>query len=368
MGVKLLMLHNVTKGMKIAEDVYKGSQLIVKKNKEVTQEVLDVLHFSDIISVTVYDGKDDETPKPTPEKPANETKNAAPSHSERLRQTETFKKFEESFHETTDKFKVALNDIARNQNAVPVDDLFASANNIMEHATNTYQLMDILSNIRYFDDSTYAHSLNVALLANILGRWLRFNDEELKNITVSGMLHDIGKVLLPKEIIQKPSGLTEEEYQIVKSHPMEGYKVLMSKGVDENMANAALFHHEKCDGSGYPNGFTGDQICDTAKIIAIIDVYEAMTANRVYRDGICPFKVIRIFEDEGYAKYDPKYMLPFLRGIADTYLHNNVLLSDGRDGEIILTNTTTPSKPSLMVGGQFVDLSKTPGLTIEKIL
>ncbi|MBE5924073.1 MAG: HD domain-containing protein [Lachnospiraceae bacterium] len=366
MGLKLLMLHNVTKGMKIAEDVYKGSQLIVKKNKEVTQEVLDVLHFSDIISVTVYDGKDDE-PAPAPAKP-EPAKSSGPSHSERLRQTETFKKFEEAFQETTENFKVALNDIARNQDAVPVDDLFESANNIMEHATNTYQLMDILSNIRYFDDSTYAHSLNVALLANILGRWLHFDEEELKKITVAGMLHDIGKVVLPKSIIQKPSALTEEEFQIVKSHPMEGYKILMSKNVDEEMASAALFHHEKCDGSGYPNGFTGDQITDIAKIIAIIDVYEAMTADRVYRDGICPFKVIRIFEDEGYAKYDPKYMLPFLRGIADTYLHNNVLLSDGREGEIILTNTTTPSKPSLIVNGQFVDLSKTPGLTIDKIL
>ena len=109
-------------------------------------------------------------------------------------------------------------------------------------------------------------------------------------------------------------------------------------------------------------------MCYTAKIIAIVDVYEAMTANRCYRDGICPFQVIRMFEDEGYTKYDPQYMIPFLRGIADTYLHNTVLLSDGTQGEIILTNNTTPSKPSLMVNGAFVDLSMKSGLSIEKIL
>ena len=155
---------------------------------------------------------------------------------------------------------------------------------------------------------------------------------------------------------------------MIKSHPLKGYNLLKSKNVDEDIAQAALLHHEKCDGTGYPTGVTGDKMVYTAKVIAIVDVYEAMTANRCYRDGICPFQVIAMFEDEVYTKYDPQYMFPFLRGIADTYLHNTVLLSDGRQGEIILTNNTTPSKPSLMVGNEFVDLSKTAGISIEKIL
>ncbi|MBR1598042.1 MAG: HD-GYP domain-containing protein [Lachnospiraceae bacterium] len=366
MAVKQIMLHKLTKGMKIAEDVYKGSQLLVKKNKEVTQEILDILHFSSIVSVAIYDGEE-----PVPEKKAGippSLQKSQPSHSEKLRQSEAFKKFEEEFNETTETFTHALNDIAKKTDSVNMDELFDSANNIMENATNTYQLMDILSNIRYFDDSTYAHSLNVALLANILGRWLHFDEEQLKKITVAGMLHDIGKVLIPKEIIQKPGKLTEEEFQMIKSHPAKGYNLLKSKNVDEEIAQAALMHHEKCDGTGYPMKVTGDKICYTAKVIGIVDVYEAMTANRCYRDGICPFQVIRMFEDEGYTKYDPQYMIPFLRGIADTYLHNTVLLSDGSQGEIILTNNTTPSKPSLMVGGTYVDLAMKPGLTIEKIL
>ena len=367
MAVKQVMLHKVTKGMKIAEDVYKGNQLIVKKNKEVTQEVLDVLHFSSIVSVAVFD---DDEPAPAPPNAMTPQENQQPqlSHSEKLRQSETFKKFEEEFNAHTETFTHSLNDIAKKNDKVNVDELFASANEIMEHATNTYQLMDILSNIRYFDDSTYAHSLNVALLANILGNWLHFDDEKLKKITVAGMLHDIGKVLIPKEIIQKPGKLTEEEFQIIKTHPVQGYRLLKSKNVDEDIAQAALLHHEKCDGTGYPTGVTGDKIGYTAKVIGIVDVYEAMTANRCYRDGICPFQVIRMFEDEGYQKYDPTYMIPFLRGIADTYLHNTVLLSDGSQGEIILTNNTTPSKPSLMVNGAFVDLSKRSDLSIEKIL
>ena len=234
MAIKNVMLHKVSIGMKIAEDVYKGSQLVVKKNKEVTQEVLDVLHYSSIISVAVYDGEEP-PPKPKPTIQA-----AQPSHSEKLRNSEVFKKFEEEFNETTETFTHALNDIAKKTDSVDMDELFASANNIMENATNTYQLMDILSNIRYFDDSTYAHSLNVALLANILGRWLHFNEDELKKITVAGMLHDIGKVLIPKEIIQKPGKLTEEEFQMIKSHPQKGYELLKSKNVDDDIALAEI--------------------------------------------------------------------------------------------------------------------------------
>ncbi len=371
MAVKQIMLHKVTKGMKIAEDIYKGNQLIVKKNKEVTQDVLDVLHYSSIVSIAVYDENGEEAPTaaPTAAPAASSPSQAAPlSHSEKLRNSESFKRFEEAFNKQTETFTHALNDIAKKNEKVDVDELFSSANEIMEHATNTYQLMDILSNIRYFDDSTYAHSLNVALLANILGRWLNFDENMLKKITVAGMLHDIGKVLIPKEIIQKPGKLTAEEYQTIKTHPVQGYRLLKSKNVDEDIAQAALLHHEKCDGTGYPTGVTSEKLGYSAKVIGIVDVYEAMTANRCYRDGICPFQVIRMFEDEGYAKYDPKYMLPFLKGIADTYLHNTVMLSDGTQAEIVLTNNAVPSKPSLMAGAQFIDLSRRPDIRIEKIL
>ena len=363
MGVKHIMLHKLTPGMKIAEDVYKGSQLVVKKNRLVSQEVLDILHYSSIVSVAVFDGEDN-APAPAPAAATS----GEMSHSEKLRSSETFKKFEEEFNSATETVTHALNDIAKKNEKISVDELFASANNIMENATNTYQLMDILSNIRYFDDSTYAHSLNVALLANILGRWLNFDEEHLKMLTVAGMLHDIGKVLIPKEIIQKPGKLTEEEFKTIKQHPVLGYKLLKSKNVDDAISFAALMHHEKCDGTGYPTSAKSNQIYASAKLIAIIDVYEAMTANRCYRDGICPFQVIRMFEDEGYAKYEPSYMIPFLRGISETYLHNTVLLNDGSRGEIVLTNNATPSKPGIMSGNNFIDLAKRSDLTIEKIL
>lgn len=361
MNVVQIMLHKVTLGMTIAEDVYRESQLLIPKGTVVDNEVLNILRYSSIVSVAVY-GKDT-SQKKTPSVSVPEK-----THSEQIRESKSFKEFEENFHETTETFSYTLNDIASRNKDVDIDILFDSANEIMAGETNTYQLMDILSNIRYFDDSTYAHSLNVAMLANISGRWLHMGEHDLKLLTVAGMLHDIGKVLIPPEIIKKPGPLTKEEFEIVKQHSLKGYKLLKGKNVDENICQAALLHHEKCDGSGYPLGLKGDRINELAKLITIVDIYEAMTANRCYREGICPFAVIRMYEEEGYSKYDPKYLLPFLQGISDTYLHNTVLLNDGRKGEIILTNKTAISRPGLLVNGEYLDLTRYPELNIIAIL
>lgn len=350
-------------GMTIAEDVYDNSRLIIPKDTVVNNEVLEILRFSSVIAVSVY-GKEDtkETISPTA------VQNDQPTHSERVRNLASFQKFEKTFHQTTGNFTCQLNDIANRSNSIDLDALFASASEMMAGETNTYQLMDFLSNIQYFDDSTYAHSLNVAMIANILGRWLHFNDEDLKIITVAGMLHDIGKLLVPSDIIKKPGRLTKEEFDIMKQHPYNGYKLLIEHGTDERIAQAALLHHEKCDGSGYPFGLKGYKINNLAKLITIADIYEAMTANRCYRAGICPFEVIKMYEEEGYQKYEPKYLITFLQGISDTYLHNTILLNDDRQGEIIMTNKTSPSRPFIKVDNEFIDLSRRPDLNIVSIL
>ncbi len=361
MNVIQIMLHKVTLGMTLAEDVYKGTQLLIPKGTVIDNEVLNILRYSSIVSVAVYGMDMNRKKEPAVEMPAQ-------THSEKIRKSESFKVFEEQFHESTEEFTYTLTDIATKNNEVDIDSLFESANEIMAGETNTYHLMDILSNIRYFDDSTYAHSLNVAMLANILGRWLHMNDHDLKLLTVAGMLHDIGKVLIPPEIIKKPGALTPEEYEIIKTHPMKGYQLLKQKNVDENICRAALLHHEKCDGSGYPIGLKREKINEIAKLVTIVDVYEAMTANRCYRAGLCPFDVIKMFEEEGYAKYEPKYLVPFLHGISDTYLHNTVLLSDGRKGEIIMTNKNHASRPTIMSGTDYIDLTFYPNLQIVTIL
>lgn len=363
MKVVHVMMHKVMLGMTIAEDIYQNSLLLVPKGTVVNDEVLTLLRATPIISLPVY-GKDDsakdniEVSVPVDQE----------THSEKVRNSEEFIAFDNQFKETTKNFTYELNDIANRTDDINTDELFDSAREMMSEETNTYHLMDILTNIRYFDDSTYAHSLNVAMLANILGRWLHFDEKDLKTLTVAGMLHDIGKVSMPADIIKKPARLTDQEFSIIKKHPLKGYELLKKRGIDENIAQAALLHHEKCDGTGYPLGIKGNKINELAKLITIVDIYEAMTANRCYREGICPFTVIKMYEDEGYVKYEPKYLVPFLQGISDTYLHNTVLLNDGRRGEIVLTNKTHISRPGILIDNQFVDLDRQPDLDIVAIL
>ena len=133
-------------------------------------------------------------------------------------------------------------------------------------------------------------------------------------------------------------------------------------------SKAALMHHERCDGSGYPMGLTMEEIDDYALIIAIADVYDAMTAARSYRAPLCPFEVIAEFEKDGLQKYKPKYILTFLENIANAYQNNRVMLSDGTSARIVLLNHRRLSKPLVQLDdGACIDLEKSP-LYIKAII
>ena len=132
--------------------------------------------------------------------------------------------------------------------------------------------------------------------------------------------------------------VSKGEYQYVKMHAQFGYEILKNQDLDMRIKQAALYHHERCDGTGYPFGHDITKLSDFECIISIADVYDAMTADRCYRSGLCPFEVISFFEEEGIQKYHPKYINPFLQRIAKTYLNSDVLLSNGETAKIIYLN------------------------------
>lgn len=360
MVVDRITINNVRIGMVIAEDVYnENAQLIVPKGATVNERILQKLVFFSVKWVWVYGTV----------KQAKVVEGRLPvTHSEKIRASTEFHEFSAKYEAKTETFKYELNDIADKNADIDIDGLFNTATDMLSGDSNTYHLFDMLHNMLNFDDSTYAHSLNVAMIANILGKWLNLDEKELKTLTVAGMLHDIGKLLVPQEIITKPGKLTPEEFKQIQEHTNKGYKLLTERGIDDTIARVALMHHEKCDGSGYPLGLKGNQISEYAKLITVVDIYEAMTANRVYRDGVCPFEVVRIYESEGFQKYDTKYLMTFLREIVDTYINNTVMLSDGTQGEIIMINQQSLSNPIVKVGAEFKDLSKLPDLNIVNLM
>ena len=157
------------------------------------------------------------------------------------------------------------------------------------------------------DNYTNGHSQRVADYSREIAKRARFSEKDQEEIYIMGLLHDIGKIGIPDAVINKPDKLNEEEYEIIKKHPVMGAKILDNIKEDPNLALGAKCHHERYDGSGYPEGLAGDSIAEFAKIIAVADSYDAMSSYRSYRDVLDQDIIIKEFEKGRGTQFDPKY-------------------------------------------------------------
>lgn len=366
--MKRVKTKDLFPGYVLAEDVYNfNGQMILPKGLVLTDKVITRLEFYSIMSVRVEDELD--TSVDTSVGDNSNTANEEIPHSELIKNSKDFQEFKASFDETLSGFKDSINNIVTLNAPIDTDALLSDTKDLITHSKESaFSTFDMLHNMRQYDDLTFAHSMNVSLICNVFAGWLKMTQEETDLITLCGMLHDIGKLKIPDTIIKKPDKLTSDEFQLVKTHTVEGYHILKAQNVDTHIANAALMHHEKCDGSGYPLGLNADKIDYYAKIVAIADVYDAMTSARVYRGPLCPFRVIELFENEGLQKYDTHFILTFLENVSNTYLHYKVRLSDGRVGNIVFINKNNLSKPIVQCGNDMVDLSNEHDLHVDMIL
>ncbi len=360
--MKRLSTADLTPGMVAAEDIYTyANQLLIPKGSILNDKAITKLEFYSIINVRV----EDEISK---DYIAKRELSEDYSYSEKIKRSPEFIEFKKHFDEEVPKFKTMLDSTALNKCTLDIDALLSFTLNLLRPESGYLSVFDMLHNMRQYDDMTYVHSINVALMCNVFARWLRMTEEETKLATLCGLLHDIGKVALPENIIKKPGKLTESEYTIVKKHTLEGYNLLKMQNVPEPIMNAALMHHERCDGTGYPFGIKNTKIDTFAKMVAIVDVYDAMTSARIYRGPMCPFKVVDIFESEGLQKYDTRFIMTFLENIVNTYMLNRVKLNDGRVGDVVFINRSSLANPTIKCGKEFIDLSAEPNLFIEAII
>lgn len=230
-------------------------------------------------------------------------------------------------------------------------------------------LVTCLSKVRSINEYTYTHSLNVSLLCSLLGSWLNLGHKHIEQLSHCGILHDIGKSKISPDILNKPDKLTEEEFEKIKEHPVIGYKMLEdNKEISKDVALGILMHHEREDGSGYPFGFKSERINYYAKILAVVDTYDAMTSNRVYKKRQTPFDVLEMYESEYLTKCDAGIMLTFLRRISSYYIGTMIKLSDGTIGEIVYINSNRVSRPLIKYNDTIIDLSMNPELKIIEML
>jgi len=252
---------------------------------------------------------------------------------------------------------------------IDLQEMFAISNDIMSTLRFKNELLTFLGFIKQSDEHTFHHSVNVSLLCNLYGQWLALPSDELVQLTTAGLLHDIGKTKITNEILNKKDKLTDEEFDTIKKHPVMGYRILQNQDIPECIKLGALMHHERIDGSGYPMGLKDDKIDKVAKIIAICDIYDAMTANRVYRSKICPFEVIKTFETRVYGELDTYYLLVFLKNIASTYVGSWVQLTNGMEAEVLFINKSQLSRPIVRTTNEvFIDLSREKDVSIISLV
>ena len=376
--MKEYQTKNLLPGMVTATPVRtKRGQLIINPNVELTRTLISRLEFYGIASVQITEDKQAAAPMETPKDPAYfpaKSPVSAPSpvsdasYSQKLKSSPEFQRFQVDFTLRSQDLKNCFDAYLSDGGTVNKEELLSKTISLVGPKRTTLDVFDMLHNMRQVNDSTYAHSLNVAIISRIIGKWLHFSNEELDTLTLAGLLHDIGKTKIPDEVLNKDGKLTDEEFQMIRNHPKYGYDILKSQPLNSHIKKAALMHHERCDGSGYPLGLTMEEIDDYALIIAIADVYDAMTAARSYRAPLCPFEVIAEFEKDGLQKYKPKYILTFLENIANAYQNNRVMLSDGTSARIVLLNHRRLSKPLVQLDdGACIDLEKSP-LYIKAII
>lgn len=215
---------------------------------------------------------------------------------------------------------------------------------------DSQELLALLSDVYTYDNYIFTHSLNVTMYALAIGMKLRLKDSELESLGLGAILHDVGKVKIPEEILLKPSKLTDEEFDQVKRHTVEGFELLRNiPSVTLVTAHCAYQHHERLNGTGYPRGIKSSEIHPFGKIIAVADVFDAVTSNRVYRQAMLPHEGLEILYSGSGTLYDQKMIEVFRQAVAVYPIGITVVLNDGRNGVVCKQNMGLSDRPIVRI-------------------
>jgi putative nucleotidyltransferase with HDIG domain len=265
---------------------------------------------------------------------------------------------------------------ARMGNAVDAGGAKQMVEEITDSVSRNPGALISLARLKTADDYTYMHSVAVCAMMVALARQLGLDETQVRLAGLAGLMHDLGKAAMPMDVLNKPGKLTDTEFSIIKTHPVEGHRLLQSgKDVDPVVLDVCLHHHEKTDGSGYPEGLKADEISLFAKMGAVCDVYDAITSNRPYKVGWDPAESLRKMAEWANGHFDGKVFQAFVKSLGIYPIGSLVKLSSGRLGVVVEQTSkslTMPcvkvffsTKSNMRIVSEVVDLSK-PGGT-EKI-
>jgi putative nucleotidyltransferase with HDIG domain len=207
-----------------------------------------------------------------------------------------------------------------------------------------------LARLKSVDDYTYMHSVAVCAMMVALARQLGLDEATIRLAGLAGLMHDLGKAAMPMEVLNKPGKLTEAEFMVIKSHPTKGHQMLLvSSNFDASTLDVCLHHHEKVDGSGYPEGLKGDRISLMAKMGAVCDVYDAITSNRPYKIGWDPAESLRKMAEWSTGHFDQKVFQAFVKSMGIYPVGSLVLMNSGRIGVVTAQSAKSLITPQIKV-------------------
>ncbi|MBT2705070.1 HD-GYP domain-containing protein [Bacillus sp. ISL-35] len=260
-------------------------------------------------------------------------------------------------------------DVVAKTGVVPVSEIKNEIMPAIRQAAEIPHIYHLFYELKSKDEYTYRHTVCVGIISTLLGKWLNLNQSDLNDLSLGATLHDIGKARIPAEILNKPGRLTQEEYAEMKRHTVYGYRLLKDiPELNDRVALIALQHHEREDGGGYPFSLRSDKIDEFAKIVAIADVYHAMSSSRVYHQAEPFHIVISQMQNDVFGKFDPKIMVVFLYRIMDSLVGKRVLLSNGEEGTILMVDKFEPLRALIKTEDTLIDLRLNRGLRISRVL
>ena len=222
-------------------------------------------------------------------------------------------------------------------------------------------------------DYNLHHCVHLAILSGLMAKWMGLSGIDRQNLVLAGLFLDIGKQFIEKELLEKKGRLTEEEFDILKNHVVDSFKVLECSDLSgrTDLMNGIIQHHERCDGSGYPSGLDGDRISTYGKVLAVLDSYDAMASSRTYAEKRSPFEVFKIlYADVLDGKLDSEYAVLFMRKLNAALNGCWLRLSDGSAGRIVyIDQSRVTAMPVVqLVDGGFIDLNTVKDITVVEIM
>lgn len=341
-----LRVSEVEPGMILLDDVFDENDiLLIGADTELSDNHIDFLKRKMIFEVNISSKGNSEEIQNS-EKSAYRIPKEAPSD------------VEEKYRSTVVKFKSIYTEFRLGR--VPIyQEIDDALEPLYEAILNDDHFTRKMWQIHAYDDYTFDHSVRVSMISGLIAKWCGLDDVKIKEAALAGLLHDIGKCNIPDQILNKPTTLTAEEFKVMKTHAILGYILIKDiPNISYDVLQGVMQHHERVDGSGYPNGLKGNEINYLAKIVAVADVYCAMTQDRVYKKAMHPFEAISYILEKCHSSLDFSMSKTFLSNISHFYIGHKVILNNEQHGEIIMTYKDDPARPLVRVGEDYIDLRR----------